>query len=52
MERGESFIMETVFSDPVGDKVSFLEEAVQLGYEVILCFIGIENWTCLKNVER
>ena len=27
VERGESFVFETVFSDPVGDKVAFLEEA-------------------------
>lgn len=37
----ESFVFETVFSDPVGDKVAFLKEAVEAGYSVVLCFIGI-----------
>ena len=33
--------METVFSDPVGDKLKFLVDAVKDGYQVVLCFIGI-----------
>lgn len=37
----ESFVFETVFSDPVGDKVAFLREAAAAGYSVVLCFIGI-----------
>jgi len=37
----ESFVFETVFSDPVGDKVAFLQEMEGLGYQVVLCFIGI-----------
>jgi predicted ABC-type ATPase len=37
----ESFVFETVFSDPVGDKVAFLQEFEGFGYQVILCFIGI-----------
>jgi predicted ABC-type ATPase len=37
----ESFVLETVFSDPVGDKLGFLKEAAQSGYTVVLCFIGI-----------
>ena len=41
--RGESFVFETVFSDPVGDKVAFLEEAERSGYTVVLCFIGIAD---------
>lgn len=36
----ESFVFETVFSDPIGDKLDFLKEAVFAGYNVILCFIG------------
>src|SRR5512146_2977702 len=32
----ESFAFETVFSDPVGDKIAFLKDAVQSGYEVVL----------------
>ena len=43
MEQGESFVFETVFSDPVGDKLAFLKEAVARGYTVILCFIGISG---------
>ncbi len=39
----ESFVFETVFSDPVGDKLSFLHEAAQAGYTVLLCFIGISG---------
>jgi predicted ABC-type ATPase len=41
--RRESFIFETVFSDPVGDKLSFLEDAVAEGYTVVLFFIGISS---------
>ncbi len=41
VRQGESFILETVFSDPVGDKLAFLKDARQAGYNVILCFIGI-----------
>lgn len=41
LKRGESFVFETVFSDPVGDKVAFLEEAVRSGYTVVLCYIGL-----------
>jgi predicted ABC-type ATPase len=39
----ESFVFETVFSDPVGDKVAFLREAAAAGYSVVLCFIGISS---------
>ncbi len=49
----ESFIFETVFSDPVGEKVAFLKDAASRGYSVVLCFIGIgdadrsgEGWRC------
>ena len=37
--RRESFLFETVFSDPVGDKVDFLCRAVAAGYEVALLFV-------------
>lgn len=43
VEQRESFVFETVFSDPVGDKLAFLNAAVALGYTVILCFIGISG---------
>jgi predicted ABC-type ATPase len=41
LEQRESFVFETVFSDPVGDKLAFLKDAVRAGYQVVLCFIGI-----------
>lgn len=37
----ESFIFETVFSDPVGDKLEFLKAAYGSGYTVVLIFIGV-----------
>ena len=45
VEQRESFIFETVFSDPVGDKLGFLKQTAQSGYAVILCFIGIADAT-------
>lgn len=41
VRQRESFVFETVFSDPVGDKLGFLTEAARSGYTVVLCFIGI-----------
>lgn len=41
--RRESFIFETVFSDPVGDKIGFLGDAATAGYTVVLCFVGISG---------
>jgi predicted ABC-type ATPase len=43
LDQGESFIFETVFSDPVADKISFLEEAAGRGYTVVLCFLGLAD---------
>ena len=43
MDLRESFVFETVFSDPVGDKLTFLKEAASAGYTVVLCFIGISG---------
>jgi predicted ABC-type ATPase len=43
LEQGESFVFETVFSDPVGEKVAFLDRARAGGYTVVLCFIGIDG---------
>ena len=40
VSQRESFIFETVFSDPIGDKVEFLKEAERSGYTVVLFFIG------------
>ena len=39
----ESFVFETVFSDPVGDKLAFLQQAARQGYAVVVCFIGIDG---------
>lgn len=43
LEQGESFVFETVFSDPVGDKLAFLKRAEAMGHAVVLCFIGIDG---------
>ena len=43
VEQGESFVFETVFSDPVGDKVEFLARAAARGYAVVLVFIGLDS---------
>ena len=39
----ESFVFETVLSDPVGEKVEFLREAATKGYAVVLFFIGLDS---------
>jgi len=44
LAQKESFAFETVFSDPVGDKLGFLKEAAASGYTVTLCFIGLANF--------
>lgn len=41
--RRESFIFETVLSDPVGSKLGFLEQASLSGYDVRLVFIGLDS---------
>lgn len=43
IRQGESFVFETVFSDPVGDKLEFLKETGRSGYAVVVCFIGIAD---------
>ena len=43
VNQRESFVFETVFSDPVGDKIAFLKDAIAEGYSVVLCFIGIAS---------
>jgi len=40
VSQRESFVFETVFSDPVGEKVAFLKSAAEAGYNTVLCFIG------------
>lgn len=43
VDMKESFVFETVFSDPEGEKIAFLREAAEHGYHVVLCFIGIDS---------
>ena len=43
LAQGESFVFETVFSDPVGDKVGLLQRAQSAGYTVVLCFVGLAS---------
>jgi predicted ABC-type ATPase len=43
VEQRTSFVFETVFSDPVGDKLAFLRRAEAKGYAVVLCFIGLDG---------
>ena len=43
VNQRESFIFETVFSDPVGDKLGFLKQTAESGYAVVLCFVGIAS---------
>jgi predicted ABC-type ATPase len=51
VRQRESFVFETVFSDPVGDKLAFLKNAVHCGYTVVLCFIGVSGpETCETRV--
>jgi predicted ABC-type ATPase len=43
VQQRESFVFETVFSDPAGRKLDFLRRASTRGYTVVLCFIGLES---------
>lgn len=43
INRQQGFILETVLSDPVGDKVQMLDSAARSGFDVLLLFIGIED---------
>ena len=43
VQQHESFVFETVFSDPVGDKRAFLRRAAAAGYTVVLVFIGLAS---------
>jgi len=43
LELRVGFCTETVFSDPVGSKLDFLERARAAGFFVTLVFIGLEN---------
>jgi len=41
LARGDTFVMETVLSDPVGAKVDFLRDARSRGYRVAFVYIGL-----------
>lgn len=43
VRQKESFAFETVFSDPVGDKLDFLKRTAEAGFTVAICFIGLES---------
>lgn len=43
VKQRESFVFETVFSDPAGDKLGFLKAAARSAYTVVLCFIGLSG---------
>jgi predicted ABC-type ATPase len=43
VRQRESFVFETVFFDPAGNKIAFLKDAATAGYTVIVCFIGISG---------
>ena len=43
MEQRENFVFETVFSDPVGEKLGFLKQTEKQGYMVVLVFIGLDG---------
>jgi len=43
VRQQESFVLETVFSDPVEDKLGFWKAAAHSGCTVVLCFIGISG---------
>jgi predicted ABC-type ATPase/EAL domain-containing protein (putative c-di-GMP-specific phosphodiesterase class I) len=43
VSRGQSFCMETVLSDPAGDKVAFLRAAQSKGYVICLIYIRLAS---------
>lgn len=45
-----AFSMETVLSDPVGDKLGFLQNALRSGYYVVLLAVGLDSPE--KSIER
>jgi predicted ABC-type ATPase len=50
VKAGESFVFETVFSDPVGEKLAFLSDVRGAGYTVLMCFVGIAD--AVQSEER
>lgn len=49
LAMGEPFVFETVFSDPAGEKLEFLQRAAAAGYTVVLCFIGLSEVALSKQ---
>jgi predicted ABC-type ATPase len=49
LAMGEPFVFETVFSDPAGEKLQFLQRAKAAGYTVVLCFIGLADVALSKQ---
>ena len=43
VQRRESFVFETVFSDPKDEKLNFLKDCENAGYTVLLLFVGLSN---------
>jgi len=43
VEAGLSFCTETVFSDPAGAKLAWLQDARRHGFSVFLIFIGLDS---------
>ena len=50
VEWGESFVFETVLSNPTGDTVAFLADAARRGYVVVLCYVGLAGPD--QSIER
>lgn len=50
IQRRESFVFETVLSDPVGEKVDALAQYAASGYEVVMIFIRIAD--VATSIER
>ena len=52
IERGESFVFETVLSDSIGEKVDLLAQYASSDYEVVMIFICISDIvTSIKRVS-
>jgi len=49
VEQQDSFIFETVLSDPVGAKLDILKLAENKGYTALLIFIGVDSSQCSEE---
>jgi len=43
LARGDTFVMETVFSDPAGQKLQLLRDAQARGYRVAFVYVGLAS---------